>query len=252
MSGVLAPLTAQFFDRVGSMEGWTVVDAGCGSGDVAFDLAQRVGPAGRVFGLDMDGAQLSIVRAEAQRRGIQNIEFAAADVRSPWPVPRADLAYVRFVLTHLADPSTALKHASAALKPGGLLLLEDVDMAGHSCHPPSLAFDTYYRSYIEAAKLQGGDPFVGLRLDLLLEEAGFAEVEVALVQAFGRSGDVKLIPELTMAALGGGLVEAGLVDQQDVNQTVAELRAFCERADTTVFMPRVFQVRGRRAHEHHT
>ena len=44
MSRVLARATSEFFDRVGSMEGWTVVDAGCGSGDVAFDFARRVGP----------------------------------------------------------------------------------------------------------------------------------------------------------------------------------------------------------------
>ena len=252
MSRVFAPATMQFFDRVGSLEGWTVVDAGCGSGDVTFGLAQRVGHGGRVVGLDLDKLQLSIVRAEAAQRGIQNVEFAAADLRAPWRVPHADMAYMRFILTHLIDPLSVLQHAFAALKPGGLLLVEDVDMAGHSCHPPSPAFDRYYRCYIEATKLWSGDPFVGVSLDLLLEQAGFTEVEMTLVQAFGRSGEVKLIPELTLAALSGGLVEAGLVSQGDVDQTVAELKAFCERPDTTVFMPRVFQVRGRRPHGRQT
>ena len=159
---------------------------------------------------------------------------------------------MRFILTHLTEPSEALNQVFAALKPGGLLLVEDVDMAGHSCHPPTSAFDRYYSCYIEAAKLRKGDPFIGLRLDVLLEEAGFSDVETALAQAFGRSGDVKVIPELTMEALGGGLVEAGLINQHDVDQTVAELKAFCARSDTTVFMPRVFQVRGRRPDEQHT
>ena len=45
MSGVLAPATTQFFNRVGSMEGWTVVDAGCGSGDVALSSHDALGRA---------------------------------------------------------------------------------------------------------------------------------------------------------------------------------------------------------------
>ena len=92
----------------------------------------------------------------------------------------------------------------------------------------------------------GATPSVGLRLDLLFEEAGFAEVEAVLVQPFGRIGDIKLIPQLTMTAMGEGLIAAGLATQLDVEQTFAELKAFAERRDTLVFMPRMFQVRGRR------
>jgi SAM-dependent methyltransferase len=228
------------------MRAWTVVDAGCGGGDVAFDLAARVGPNGRVLGLDLDEKQLSIVSAEAVEHGLSNIFLQVADVQRLWPVDSAHMVYARFVLTHLPDVPLALTHALGALEHGGILVVEDVDMAGHFCDPPSEAFERYLNYYLRAAKLRGGDPFIGLKLDLLLERAGFTSIETALVQPFGRTGDVKLIPELTMAAMGDGLLSAGLASRDDVDEIVSELKAFRQRSDTLLFMPRVFQVCGRR------
>jgi|SRR5688572_543446 len=65
LSGVVSATTSNLLNRLGNMNGWTAVDVGCGSGDVSFDLARRVGPQSGVIGLDMDEAQLAIVRAEA-------------------------------------------------------------------------------------------------------------------------------------------------------------------------------------------
>jgi ubiquinone/menaquinone biosynthesis C-methylase UbiE len=191
------------------MSGWHAIDVGCGGGDGSFELARRVGPRGRVHGLDLDKDQLSMVEAEAQERGFDNISLLVADVGQPWPVDSADVAYARFILTHLPNPLAALKHAFDVLKPGGIVAVEDVDMGGHFCFPPSDAFDRYYEYYLQAAKLRGGDPFIGLRLDVLLGAAGFSNVHSSLVQPYGRVGDVKIIAELTMRAMADGLKSAG-------------------------------------------
>jgi ubiquinone/menaquinone biosynthesis C-methylase UbiE len=53
------------------MNGWTAVDVGCGSGDVSFDLAGRVGPQGKAICLDVDEVQLAIVRTEAKDRAYE-------------------------------------------------------------------------------------------------------------------------------------------------------------------------------------
>jgi len=246
MSGVLSATTSSLLDRLGSMNGWAAVDVGCGSGDVSFELAKRVGPQGKVTGFDMDEAQLAIVRADAKERALTNMDFRTADVRAPWPISLVDLVYTRFVLTHLPDPLSMIRHAFASLKSGGFFVAEDVDMAGHTCHPPSSAFDFYYQCYLKSAQLRGGNPFVGLDLDQLFRVARFADVRVTLAQPFGREGDVKLIPELTMAVMGEGLVSAGIATQHQVAEAISGLEALRRNADVVIFMPRIFQVSGRR------
>ncbi|WP_063690327.1 methyltransferase domain-containing protein [Bradyrhizobium stylosanthis] len=57
-------------DRSESLEGCAAVDAGCGGGDVTYDLAKRVGSAGRVVGLDLDEDKILLARTEAKQLGI--------------------------------------------------------------------------------------------------------------------------------------------------------------------------------------
>ena len=175
-----------------------------------------------------------------------NMEFRTADVREPWSVSSVDLIYTRFVLTHLPDPLSAIRHAFAALKRGGVFVAEDVDMAGHACHPPSRAFDFYYQCYLKAARLRGADPFIGLDLDLLFRKGGFGNVQTALVQPFGREGDVKLIPQLTLSVMRDGIISAGIATRDEVEDALSRLEALRESTDTVFFMPRIFQVTGRR------
>ena len=78
ISRVLAPSTQALLDRFEPLAGQLAIDAGCGGGDVSFELAQRVGPAGRVVGFDLDEDKLALAREEATRRGLANVEFRRA------------------------------------------------------------------------------------------------------------------------------------------------------------------------------
>ena len=71
----MLPSTEGLFDRVGIPSGATCLDAGCGGGDVTVELARRVGPHGRVIGLDLDEIKIEIARSEARDKGIDNVEF---------------------------------------------------------------------------------------------------------------------------------------------------------------------------------
>ena len=247
ISRVLAPATQALFGRFEPLAGLSVVDAGCGGGDVTFELAARVGPTGRVVGFDLDETKLALAREEAVRRGLANVEFRQASVLEPWPASNAALVYVRFVLTHLAKPQDMLARASQALAPGGLLVIEDIDYDGKFCEPPCPAFDRHVELFVAAVQKRGGDPFIGRRLSRLLEEAGLSGVETSLVQPFGRSGDVKQIASLTFAAISDGLVAQGIASAEEVARVASELAAFAEQPDTTMSLPRIFQAWGRKA-----
>ncbi|WP_292650503.1 methyltransferase domain-containing protein [Mesorhizobium sp.] len=248
ISRVLAPATRALLDRFEPLNGMLALDAGCGGGDVSFELAARVGSNGRVVGFDLDEEKLAAAREEAANRGLANVAFHKASVLDPWPISGAALVYIRFVLTHLASPEEVLARARAALAPGGVLIVEDIDYAGQFCDPPCPAVDRYSELFVATLKARGGDPFIGRRLVRLLESAGFASVDSGLVQPFGRSRDIKQTTSLTMAAIAGAVAASGIATAEEVDHLTREIKSFADRSDTTISLPRIFQAWGRMTH----
>lgn len=245
LSRVMAPSTGALLDRFEPLSGRSVVDAGCGGGDVSFELARRVGPGGRVVGLDMDEAKLALARAEAAERGLDNLEFIAASVLEPWPAEGADLVHMRFLLTHVPGPEIVLGRARAALAEGGAIVVHDIDYDGQFCDPPCAAFDRAGELFVQAAQRGGADPLIGRRLVRLLEDAGFTEVDGDLTQPHGRGGDVAEIPCVTFESITGAVVRAGLATPAETDQIARELRAFAAQPRSTLSFPRIFQAWGR-------
>jgi ubiquinone/menaquinone biosynthesis C-methylase UbiE len=241
IADALQATTTSLIDRVGSLEGAIVVDAACGGGDVALHLAERVGSGGKIVGLDLDKAKLEIARTEASTRSLANMTFVEANVVDPWPIGEVDLVYARFILTHLAEPARCLNRAMAALKPGGHIVIEDIDYGGRFMDPPCAAITRADELYVEAACRQGGDPFIGRRLHRVLEDAGFTLTHIGVVQPFARSGSAKQTVRLTLAAIADNLVATEIASRQDVDVLLREVEAFTARPDTLISMPRIFQ-----------
>ena len=108
------------------------LDVGCGAGDVSLFLASLVGPSGAVMGIDSDGVQLDLVRAECHRLGVTNVELVLQDVMRLEAHDAYDVVYSRFVLEHLPDPLEAIRRMWLAVRPGGLLIAEDGDFLAES------------------------------------------------------------------------------------------------------------------------
>jgi ubiquinone/menaquinone biosynthesis C-methylase UbiE len=157
LARVMAPTTDRLLDRFEPLLGRTVIDAGCGGGDVSFELAERVGASGRVIAFDLDETKLEAAREQAGRRQLSYVEFHKGSVVEKWPAEGAAIAYVRFVMTHLPVPEALLFRAMEALSPGGTIVVEDVDFGGHFCDPPCPAFSRYSELYVEAARQRGAD-----------------------------------------------------------------------------------------------
>ncbi|HTN98454.1 MAG TPA: hypothetical protein VL101_15885, partial [Nordella sp.] len=98
----------------------------------------------------------------------------------------------------------------------------------------------------DLSRRRGGDPFIGRRLGLLLEEAGFRDVGTTVVQPFSRQGGAKDVAALTFAAISDGLKAEGLASAEDIARISREIDEFNRRPDTIVSMPRIFQAWGRK------
>ncbi len=246
LARVMRPFTHGLFDRVGIAEGMACLDAGCGGGDVTFELARRSGPGGRVVGVDLDEIKLGLARDEAATRGLENVDFRQAEIEACDFDSEFDRVYARFLLTHLPDPVAAIARMQRWLKPGGVLAIEDIDFTGHFCYPESAALRRYVELYRQAVQQRGGDPLIGPRVPVLLVDAGFDAVELHVVQPAGISGEVKLLNPVTMENIADAVVADGLASQAEVAQSVTELYDFARSPRTVVSISRVVQTWGRK------
>lgn len=246
LARVMGPTTLAFLERIPLAADARCLDVGCGGGDVTVALSRMV-PLGHVTGIDFDAAKIALARQESERLGIRNVDFRAEDVTSPPPADDLfDVIYVRFVLTHLREPAAALSRFHGQLRPGGILAVEDIDFAGHVCHPPSAAFDRYVELYGQTARAHDCDPCIGPRLPSLLQTAGFSDVSVGIVQPSGISGEVKLIAAMTFDAIAERAVKSGLDTVEGIAATSDALQDFARQPGSFMSVPRIFQCSGTR------
>jgi arsenite methyltransferase len=107
--------------------GERVVDVGCGAGIDSLIAAKKVGPEGRVIGVDMTPAMLEKARQAANETGLANVEFRegyaeALPVGEGW----ADVVISNGVLNLMPDKAAVLEEMSRVLKPGGRLQIGDI------------------------------------------------------------------------------------------------------------------------------
>jgi ubiquinone/menaquinone biosynthesis C-methylase UbiE len=114
-------------ERTALTSGEAVLDVGCGPGNDLFDMVERVGPAGRLVGLDAS----EVMIAEAQRRAKERrlpITFEVGEVTAlPFTDDTFDVCRAARLLEHLADPSGALAEMVRVTRPEGRIVAFDFD-----------------------------------------------------------------------------------------------------------------------------
>ena len=124
-------MTRRFLQRAGITKGMKVLDVGSGAGDVAFTLAEYVGPDGSVVGVDVNAEILDTARDRANASGFKNVHFIAGDARSLELLDTFDAVVGRLVLMYIPDPAETLKQLTTHLRPGGIVAFQEVDLALH-------------------------------------------------------------------------------------------------------------------------
>ena len=254
--GGLSHHSAKIFPSLEIKEGDKCVDVGCGFGDTAILISERVGPSGSVLGIDCCEAFLEFGRNEAKAKGLTNISFVEADVQTHPFKAEYDFCFSRFGTQFFENPVAGLRSMRSSLKPGGVMTMivwrgiADNPWLGHA---KEIVLN-YLPSPGDDARSCGPGPFSMAdqeTVTMQLEIAGYDEIEFERVDAplmVGNTVADAIGFQLALGPAGEVYREAGDVAEQrhdEIYGALATALKQYERPEGVVMESSSWKVRAR-------
>jgi len=244
----LEPEARSLLDRLDPRPGSTAVDLGCGLEGILGLLAERVGPHGRVIGVEKDPHFAALARRFVAERGAENVEVIERDARATG-LPRAsfDVVHARLVLCNVPEPERIVEEMVALARPGGMVASHEADYLAHLCDPPSRAWTRLFEAFEAYSRANGIDLFVGRRTHRMLRSAGIADVRVhPVIHVYPPGHGRRTIFRDFVRNIRDRLHESGLIGAREVDGLLDDLRHDLEDPDRLVVSHLFFQVWGRK------
>ena len=163
------PGTVSRLENLGVSRGWTCLEVGAGAGSIARWLSRRVGIEGHVVAADLETSFLDLLDAD-------NVEIRQLDLRSDnLPENRFDLIHTRFVLGHIPERVEILDSLVGALRPGGWLLLEEMDIFAWGAIDSGLHLEVALAGIVPIEE-HGFSPRWGREMPALLRDRGLVNI----------------------------------------------------------------------------
>lgn len=207
--------TIRGLEATGVAAGWRCLDAGAGAGSISRWLAGRVGPGGAVLAVDLDTTLL----AERENLGVRQHDLRTDAL----PEAAFDLVHARLVLTHLPEREEVLDRLVRATRPGGWLVIGDINFGTTLPDGEDAAFKRVAEAYPAVSASAGGDPALGPKLPGMLDHRGLTGIRAQAHRTYEFGGSVgSTAMSLTFERIRKAALDHGVTDA-DVDHTRARL-----------------------------
>jgi SAM-dependent methyltransferase len=202
-----------------------VLDLGAGLGHVSRAVGELVGSDGAVVGVDADPRMVDAAR---DRTPAPHVSFVEGDVLTFVDEEPFDAVVGRLILFHLSDPVAAVRHHLEALRPGGVVVMLDFDVAAVRSEPEEPLTMRLRELILTAFRKVGADPTIGTRLQAILSDAGAQDVDGFGVERYigpdspiGARMVTGVVRTLAPAIVGHGLATEAELDLDTLEDRIA-------------------------------
>jgi arsenite methyltransferase len=214
-------------EALGAQPGERILDLGCGPGFYVAELLEQVGPEGAVVGVDASPEMLAVAAKRCEAH--DNVAFHRGDATAP-PVPDAsfDAALSVQVLEYVEDVGAALGELHRAVRPGGRVLVWDVDWATLSWHSADPA---RMERALRAWDAHLAHPSLPRTLTARLRAAGFEDVRFEGHVFASNDFSPESYLAATLPLIEEYLVDSGKIDEDEARAWAAEQRDLGARGE---------------------
>ena len=246
---VLAADSNRFLDHLGIRSGAQTLDIGCGPQGILDLLSERVGPSGKVVGVEQNESTVQLARQFAEQRQLRNVEVLHGDAKATG-LPRSsfDLVHARLVLVNVPEPQRVVDEMIALARPGGVVASHEVDWGMSLCDPSSPAWDGLVRLWEEYSRSKGADVFVGRKTAQMLRAGGLLDVQIVpRIHAYPLGNTHRYILCDLLENVRDQILKQGLLTEVEFREQINDLKRHLDDANTLVIPHLFFQAWGKRA-----
>ncbi len=212
-----------FLFENGLKQGLSIADVGCGPGNVSLWLAEQVGETGKVVAIDNSDEQLNVLNKRIAEKQFKHISTYQCDIYEIDQLnEKFDIIFCRFLFIHLSQPLIAIKKLYELLKPGGCLILGELDNSTWSSYPVNEALEQDRNLLCTVGLKKGADFCIGPKLYGYLRQANFNIMNVKIAQPvlFGKHRDYIF---LKCKAWAQAYFEFGLISSDALEERIKHL-----------------------------
>ncbi|MDR2823984.1 MAG: methyltransferase domain-containing protein [Prevotellaceae bacterium] len=203
-----------------------IIDIGCGMGDLASQIAAGYNEIS-ITGIEISDEQLNKIPQNIPN--LRRIKGDASDI--PFEDNSFDLAYMRYLLEHVANPERVIRESKRILKPDGRLYLQENNILCMQFYPSCDLFTSVWQKFSVLQEKLGGDALIGKKLFCLAKKTGFRNIQPSIepeVHYFGSNTFFLWIENLIQNIIGAKalLIKNNLCKEEEVTLAMEELNNF--------------------------